>query len=188
MIGGEQWTVVRRDLELRQDASGSYVSLADPGEPGYPGGPARRSITPAEGEILSALAAGKTVVEIGTGLGISARCMATTAYRIITYDTDPWVRAAVWPYLIDLHNVTPVALEPDTPAEMVFIDGCHAPEAVRADLALARRLLKPGGLIVLHDMRAGNVGDTVRDSGIGPVFTCDTTHGLGVVWPWPSGS
>lgn len=39
----------------------------------------------------------------------------------------------------------------DAPVDMVFIDGDHSRKAVEYDTALARAIVRPGGLIVWHD-------------------------------------
>lgn len=76
---------------------GGRYRADDPGEPttGVP----RVSIADDEVELLASLVAGKRVLEIGTGLGVSARAMASTATEVVTVDIDPWVHANVWPLL-----------------------------------------------------------------------------------------
>jgi len=177
------WPLIMDSLALTGHVTGSFARSDDPGEPGshLP----RLSITPAEGLVLAALAAGRSVFEIGTGLGVSARFMATTAYRIVTFDIDPWVHEQVWPRLSDQRNVTCVDWVPEGEQfDMVFIDGMHTTEAVLADIEIAQRLLKPGGMIVFHDTNLFSVLEAIRQSEVGSIFLRETTHGLGVVWPW----
>lgn len=43
--------------------------------------------------------------------------------------------------------------------DAMFIDGDHSADAVRHDYALARALVRPGGIIVFHDDHGGDVVD-----------------------------
>lgn len=130
---------------------GGYYREDDPGEPSS--GVARVSVTDDERDVLAAMADGKWVFEIGTGLGVSTRALASTATHVVTCDIDEWVHRTIWPDLPA--NVTPVpavlADQLGRRFDMVFIDGDHSDEALRIDVATAERLLKPGGSIVVHD-------------------------------------
>lgn len=59
-------------------------------------------------------------------------------------------------------------------ADMVFIDSAHDEASVRRDIALARRLLRPGGLLCGHDYSESwpgvksAVDDLVPDASSGP--------------------
>ena len=64
-------------MKLVPQENGSYTHPADPGEPTT--GTPRLSVTELEADILAALVAGRDVLEIGTGLGVSTRAMAATA-------------------------------------------------------------------------------------------------------------
>jgi len=165
-------------LCMQRGSTGSYTSQMDPGEPGYR--LKRVSITGEEGAILAALADGKIVLEIGTGLGVSTHYLSSRARLVITLDIDEWVQHTVWPILDRLPNVCCV---PDLPAayvDMVFIDGCHFPASVLADMQRARTILNPGGLLVFHD---------VNSSQVRGVAECErkldryyhTMHGIGVL-------
>lgn len=127
---------------------GGYRHDDDPGEPttGLP----RVSITDEEADLLASFASGRTVLEIGTGLGVSTRALASSALKVTTVDVDPWVQATIWPTLPD--NVECLTEVPTGRRfGLVFIDGDHTPEAVQRDVALAESLLDDGGLIVAHD-------------------------------------
>jgi cephalosporin hydroxylase len=41
------------------------------------------------------------------------------------------------------------------PADVLFVDGDHSPEGVRQDVELYGPLVRPGGLIALHDIVPG---------------------------------
>ena len=128
---------------------GGYYREDDPGEPSSR--VARISVTDDERPVLAEMAAGKVVLEIGTGLGVSTRALASTATSVTTCDIDEWVHRTIWPDLPD--NVSCVSSTDDLTAgfDLVFIDGDHRDEALRIDVATAERLLKPGGTIAVHD-------------------------------------
>src|SRR5438552_5695279 len=113
----------RRDVDLARSKHGGYRSLSDPGEPST--GFYRISVTDTEGAFLAFLAAGKRVLEIGTGLGVSTNYLAMTAREVVTLDIDPWVHTNVWPNLPE--NVTPSTIAGVGPYDLVFIDGAHTP-------------------------------------------------------------
>lgn len=169
---------------------GSWKRTDDPGEPQT--GKPRVSIAAEEAIILAAFAHGRTVLEIGTGLGVSTRAIATTAEHVATVDIDTWVHDTIWPELPD--NVTTLTAPPgdvdDDTFDMVFIDGDHATEAVRRDIDTALRVA-PSGLLVAHDAHADNVRYALDDRW----HVINTEHGLGVCWgvpspmpEWPSGT
>jgi spermidine synthase len=129
--------------------SGGFYRDDDPGEPSSR--VARISIADDERTVLAEMAAGKNVLEIGTGLGVSTRALATTATRVVTCDIDEWVHHTIWPDLPA--NVACVSSTDDLELgfDLVFIDGDHREEALQRDVATAERLLAPGGTIVVHD-------------------------------------
>jgi len=145
-------------------ANGAVRCYDDPGEPGYGVISRRISVAPDEAVLLSALAHGRIVAEIGTGLGCSTLAMAKTAAHVFTVDCDPWVHAHVWPQLPK--NVTPLSelVEPFPLVDMFFIDGLHLSEAVRADIKIAQRILRGRGVIVFHDINIPHVADVIRDA------------------------
>ena len=158
--------------------TGSFQHPDDPGEPTT--GDPRLSITELEGQMLAALVAGRRVLEIGTGLGVSTAAMAATAEHVATYDIDAWVHDTIWPGLPD--NVVGVkSLEHVGRAfGAVFIDADHSTEAVARDLSLALQHLGLGGVVIAHDTASPAVREGLAE-GYGWHWI-DTTHGLGVLW------
>lgn len=161
---------------MLQPAGESYRHPEDPGEPST--GDPRLSVTDLEADILAAFVAGRHVLEIGTGLGVSTRALASSAESVHTIDIDPWVRETIWPDLPP--NVTCGDL-PRREFEAVFIDGDHSSEAVERDITLAMRVAASGAVVLAHDTGS----DAVRK----PLLAaCDrwrfipTTHGIGVLW------
>lgn len=165
-------------MQLNRLESGSYVDSRDPGESYYSGTAKRVSVTEDEARILAWLAYGCTVLELGTGLGISTRALASQAKSVVTIDIDPWVQKDVWPELPD--NVEPYSEVPEgRNYELVFVDGCHTAEAVKADI----RRLKPlcTKLMVFHDVNYAHIRDAVQDA-FPRMHAIDTVHGLGLVF------
>lgn len=137
-------------MELKQRPDGSYTGTGDPGE--HSTGHPRVSITDDEGRMLAQMAAGLTVLEIGTGLGVSTGYLASKAKRVVTLDVDGWVHEHVWPTLPanvstsydrgEIHGST---------FDLVFIDGDHTPGQVLADIEFAKSVCASDGVIVAHD-------------------------------------
>jgi len=124
---------------------------------------------PREGATLAKLARGKSVLEIGSYLGLSTVCLARTALRVTSVDPhDGRSTSSQGDTLpgflgnLESHGVLDRVRcfpEPFGPAvvpdlgtfDLAFIDGDHSAENVRADASLALRLLTPDGLLVFHD-------------------------------------
>lgn len=157
---------------ILEQAGPSYQHPDDPGEPstGHP----RLSISDLDAAILAVLARGLLVVEIGTGLGVSTRALASTAAAVQTIDIDPWVHEHIWPDL-DAAGIWVRKTRPDIPyVDLVFIDANHATTAVIEDLRYARSL-NPR-IIVCHDSNY----DDVRHALDGEWLYIPTEHGLAV--------
>jgi len=127
---------------------GGFYRADDPGEPSslVP----RVSIADDERAVLAGIVAGMSVLEIGTGLGVSTRAMAATASRVTTVDIDEWVHGTIWPDLPDNVGCSSSTDKLVGPFDVVFIDGDHSETALRSDIATGERLA-PGGLLVVHD-------------------------------------
>lgn len=156
-----------------------YEHPDDPGEPTT--GKRRLSVTDLECEILAAIAAGRRVFEIGTGLGVSTRALARWARHVVSEDVDPWVAANIAPELEgELTHVTCIHdREPygygAMQFDLVFIDGDHNTASARDDIAYARSLAPQ--LIVLHDANYENVRHALDGDGW---HVIPTEHGLAV--------
>ncbi|MBP7570907.1 MAG: class I SAM-dependent methyltransferase [Acidobacteria bacterium] len=167
-------------INLRHYDCGGYTSPDDPGEPGHCGAP-RWSVTDDEAALLTLLARGKRVLEVGTGLGVSTRALARSAASVVTIDIDPWVQEQVWPDLpaaVRREQAPPVEGQFD----LVFIDGEHSAASVAADLVATLPLLRPGGLIVLHDMHGDGVRSAATAAGVA-VFVIPTHNHIGLAQP-----
>lgn len=156
-----------------------YTHTADPGEPTT--GKPRVSVTDDECRVLAWLAQGHDVLEIGTGLGVSTRAMAETANGVVTVDPDPWVEESV---KFDGLTVLPVQSLSDEwlgrrKYGLVFIDGDHEEEAVLRDIQSVLPLLRPGGLVVLHDTNLDGVRRAAES--FGTLVRMDTKGHLGML-------
>ena len=138
-------------------------------------------MTPGELEFLAELASeSDIIVEFGCYHGRSTRALGDNA-RGIVYAVDTWAKE-YWDYdgkpiglmhdnnvetfkenlkdLIKAGKVIPcvcktVFFNLDRYADFIFIDADHRYESVKADIARAKQLIKPGGIIAGHDYTDG---------------------------------
>jgi len=124
-------------------------------------------LLPEEGRALAKLATGKDVLEIGSYCGKSTICLAKTARRVVSIDphdgTGTPTPRNTWREFnanLVLHGVESKVvsqdreyLPRDSQFDLVFVDGAHDSLNVHQDIALARRVLREGGLIAFHDYR-----------------------------------
>lgn len=127
-------------------------------------------VTQKEAAKLAELATGKTVLEVGSWLGRSAVAIASTAKILHAVDWhrgDPHAshRETLSEFVSNLQrykvrdkvvihvgrNEDVLPLMANASFEFVFLDSFHERTAVEKDIALARRLVKPGGSMAFHD-------------------------------------
>lgn len=138
------------------------------------------AVTAAEAAELGVLAAGKTVLELGSFFGFSTIVMASVADMVYSVDWhqgdehagqyDTWndFRANLQGYGVKdrVHAVkgrfeeeVPKLYEQGVRVDGAFLDGQHDAVSVRRDLDLALTLVKPGGWVAFHDYgRSGENG------------------------------
>lgn len=129
---------------------------------------------PDEGRLLSELAEGKDVLEIGSYCGKSTICLGRPAKSITCVDyfdgrgtvapgnTWPMFQASIEKHGIAGKVTTHKPGEAlDRLFDLVFIDGSHEVDDVRSDVATAIRSLRPDGLVVFHDY-----GDIEKNPGV----------------------
>ena len=132
------------------------------------------------------------VLETGTARGISAACLASAVAhregaRVVTFDSRSYPeRDQLWSMLpdrlgscleariIDSLQGMEEALNKRESYEAALLDSLHTAEHVWAEFELARRLVCPGGLILVHDAccAEGTVGAAltrIQDCGYGVV-------------------
>lgn len=157
-----------------------YYSPQDKGEPGRE--QPRLSISDQEGRIISELVRGLNVIEIGTGLGVSTKWLASKAQHVYTCDIDPWVQENIWPTLptnVECSStLVNIYIEK---ADAAFIDGRHEYAFVMADIATVKELVKPGGLLIFHDLYLPDVIRALSDSAI-EFMHIQSGGGIAVAW------
>lgn len=126
------------------------------------------SVTLEETAALARLAAAAgDVLEIGSAFGYSAIVMALAGARVAAVDPHTWVPDSLAGMernlaaygvssrvFIVAGSSAPVMsefAEAGTRFGLVFIDGDHSAAAVRADVAGALKILRPGGVLAVHD-------------------------------------
>jgi predicted O-methyltransferase YrrM len=147
------------------------------------------AVTVDEARALADLARGKTVLELGAYHGFSTVVLASVAELVVSVDWhqgddmagrgDTWgmfmsnlTRYGVEGYVKPIRQRFDVALPGlakfDWQFDGCFLDAHHSEESVRADLALALPLIKPGGFMAFHDYgrnsATGNPGFGVTEA------------------------
>jgi predicted O-methyltransferase YrrM len=169
---------------VRTEPGGHYVCPEDPtlGTAQYV---PRASISEKEGRILQALTVGRSVLEIGTGYGVSARyILAAPARHLTTIDPEPWVRENVHPALEEFDAYCDPAIQEDDDLlyDVIFIDGNHQSHHVIKDFTDTERMLAPGGTFVFHDCHLQGPKHALKSLGITPVLL-GTEFGLAIYRP-----
>jgi predicted O-methyltransferase YrrM len=121
--------------------------------------PDRASVTLQEGIVLADWAAGKRVLEVGTGLGVSTVCLADTATEVVTIDPDEWVHANV---TLPANVVRVRSLdEVRGTFDLAFIDGDHTYDAVVRDIEECLVHMNADGHVAFHDISHPDVARAV---------------------------
>ena len=120
-----------------------------------------------EGKELWRLCSGRRVLEIGSYCGRSSICIAQSAKKLVAVDPHDGrgtfaprqTRSEMVSNLRHYSVRDKVEIHLDTsdvvgPFDVVFIDGAHDYESVRADIEHALTVLAPGGLLAFHDYRS----------------------------------
>jgi predicted O-methyltransferase YrrM len=129
-----------------------------------------------EGAVLAECARGRVVLEIGSYHGRSTVCMAREAkvvhaidhgcgdqgagYRRTTADLLETLRRYGVDGRVVVHVGATVAVGrvmADAAFDFAFVDGAHDALSVFNDLAVVRRVVRPGGVIALHDWQLDGV-------------------------------
>lgn len=122
------------------------------------------SLTEREAAWLNQAAHMKRVLEVGTAYGFSTICLAETASFVVTVDPHDThasldaMRSYLRIYGVE-HKVLVVVARSDVALpefdaesfDLAFIDGDHTGPGLTYDISQARRLVRPGGQIAIHD-------------------------------------
>ncbi len=104
------------------------------------------------------------VLEIGSFRGGTAWLWAQLADVVVAIDRAPLFSPELVTILIadDSHDPSVVELAGEfAPFDLIFIDGDHSYEGVAADFLNYAPLIRPGGLVVLHDVCEHEAGSEV---------------------------
>lgn len=149
------------------------------------------AVTFSEAAKLACLARGLTVLELGAHYGRSTIALASTAAMVHSVDWcmgDPQAGhgdnlAALWANLVRYGVTEKVILhvgrfeaalpllKPDS-FDMVFIDGLHTEEALESNIALARPLVRLGGIWAFHDYGRFECVERVTQREFGAPLEC----------------
>lgn len=97
------------------------------------------------------------VIELGTRSGVSTvawlHALAATGGRLTSVDIDTMPPIGEWPHwtFVQADDTNPELIASLEPADIVFIDTSHRFQHTLDELNLYLPLVKPGGVIVLHD-------------------------------------
>lgn len=152
------------------------------------GHPIRTSLTDAEADCLAELAKGTRAVEIGSAYGFSGVIIGRVAQRLVCVDPhDDHDSFTTFVRNLDRFGVRAViaraAAEHVLPMlqpgffDLAFVDGNHAEPHVVYDVVGCLRLLRPGGVLAVHDYNEVSCPDvkTVVDRlGLKPDRIVDT--------------
>ena len=112
-----------------------------------------------EGRLLWEMAAGRSVLELGTASGRSTVCMGQSAARVVSVDIADQSEAAEWVRRFDVADrvtfrrgdVAAVCGPMTDRFGLVFVDTGHDAASVARDIDVARARVVPGGLVAFHD-------------------------------------
>jgi predicted RNA methylase len=117
-------------------------------------------LTVVEGRALWTAAAGRQVLELGTGCGRATVCLAQSAQQVLSVDIQNQAVAAEWVRRYGAEDR--VEFRQDDAGNLkqtlagkrfglAFIDTEHDAQSVRRDLESVLGFLEPGGLLAFHD-------------------------------------
>ena len=152
------------------------------------------SITDAEAGRLTELAAGRTVLEVGSAYGYSAIVMGLVASLVVAVDPHAGELPNSLPRMIENLDLTGVStrvvvltersqeclpglLEDETRFDLVFVDGDHSKDACLEDLRNGWELLREGGTLAVHDwgeVSCPGVAEAIGEVGWTPDQVTDT--------------
>ncbi|MDY3554652.1 class I SAM-dependent methyltransferase [Gemmata sp. JC717] len=113
------------------------------------------TLTPVEGRALWEAAAGRDVIELGTGCGRGTVCLAQSARAVTTVGVaDPaaaaeWVRRFGLSARVEFRHATGAG--DAARFGLAFVGAACDESGVRRDLDAALTVLRPGGLIAVHN-------------------------------------
>jgi hypothetical protein len=89
------------------------------------------------------------------------------------------LQKTITPFPIDSINGGLTLQRYDVQADMIYIDGGHEYESITTDLRVFRKLVRPGGILILDDSHYGPIQQAAREQLIGGTIT---TEGTKIIW------
>lgn len=129
--------------------------------------PIMTSLTQAEADRLALLAEDRNVLEIGSAYGFSTVVMALTGGEVTAVDPHTAMGSAsafhanlsrakvernVRPITKFSQEALPILARWELRFDLIFVDGDHTTAGVEHDLKWSLELLKPGGILAVHDV------------------------------------
>lgn len=111
-----------------------------------------------EAELLyscaKSLPIGSEIVEVGTAHGKSATVLVFAGHKISSVDIDP--KISVWPgtNILTMKSVDASERFKVESIDLLFLDGDHEYESVKADIGAWLSRVKPGGMVLFHDYQS----------------------------------
>lgn len=132
---------------------------------------ARHSVSREQATLLADMARGGAVLEVGSFMGGSTVVLASVARYVVSVDPHDTSISNLRTFLANLERygvhrrVIPIVgysqavlpLLQSGAFDAAFIDGDHREPQPAWDLAQAQRLVRPGGVIVMHDTQIPGV-------------------------------
>lgn len=123
-----------------------------------------------EGRLLEEHAAGRRVLELGTGLGRATVCLARQARQVVTIDRQDQSEAEEWSRRYQIRDrvdfrrgeVGAVVADLAERFDLAFVNIGQDQASVRRGIEVALSVLAPGGLLAAHDYPAPGGPDTRR--------------------------
>jgi hypothetical protein len=112
---------------------------------------------------------------------VSTKTIAEKAHWVYTVDIDPWVKKNIVPGLPKNATFYNKIGSVKKRLDAAFIDSLHTYEQCSKDIVDAKRIVKPGGLIMFHDTRMKQIQAAIFDSGLECVFMY-TVAGIAIGW------
>jgi protein-L-isoaspartate O-methyltransferase len=127
-------------------------------------------LTVEEGRLLWQLAAGRSVLELGTAAGRATVCLAQQAKRVVSVDVQDQSEAREWTRRYGVAEkvafrqgeAEQICRDLTEHFELVFVDTEQDAASVRRDIEALLPLLAPGGRIGFHDHPDPNWPDVRR--------------------------
>jgi predicted O-methyltransferase YrrM len=123
---------------------------------------------------LARMQGAKFIIETGYDAGYTTRALALSGARVVAVDNlteypnvDGAARAMLSGYpnieLLQVDAGELLRTQADGSVDLIFIDDDHRPDHVRVEAKEVRRILRPGGIAVFHDINIADLWGVVEE-------------------------